>query len=312
MSEARIQLGGQDLGHASIDESRVLARGHKAFPYLLVPLAFQLRQLGSRENPAPWRSIWLQCELLMENEVIAVAVGQHAGLHVYESNHKQEIAVRFPMHTTQVATLAECRWSRNPLALQGELLVAEQSGEEPQRWASPIRSIDRASFQVPLNLNQSHWLEKILPGLGHDPRRLIELPVPAVPHAERWRMQTLALEQALQLFDRGDFDSAAARCRSILEALDKALVPALTTQEPLDHQDQQERRIASLARCLVQDTRTWMHRVVDRSKQIAHAPVHSPAMGHLDRDSAQALLLITTAALSFGPRLIEEADAGVS
>lgn len=154
------------------------------------------------------------------------------------------------------------------------------------------------SFTVP----DTHWREKVLPGLGYGKVMIVELPAVSLDACKALDHSYKALEKAQRQFALGLYDETVGSCRV---ALDQFF-------EQVDKGDGSGKKIPKLKKSwkskLGESTYRWLDDSFSAIKDAANKPHHSPN-NHFDRFEAQMLMMITTALISYAAQSDGAAEA---
>lgn len=155
---------------------------------------------------------------------------------------------------------------------------------------------------IPFTVPDTHWRERVLPGLGYGKVIIVELPAVSLEACKALEQSYKALEKAQKQFALGLYDEAVGSCRV---ALDQFF-------EPVDKGDGSGKTVPKLKKNwesrLGEATYEWLNSSLGAIKTEANKPHHSPN-NHFDRLEAQMLMMITTALISYAAGQIEETAA---
>ncbi|MGA7750283.1 MAG: hypothetical protein WCA63_09060 [Gallionella sp.] len=177
-------------------------------------------------------------------------------------------------------------------------------GSNPHTENFPFGLLDVLTIQgdIPFIVPDTHWRERVLPGLGYGKVMIVELPAVSLETCKALEHSYRALEKAQKQFALGQYDDTVGSCRV---ALDQFF-------EPVDKGDGSGKTIPKLKKSwesrLGEATYQWLDSSLGAIKTEANKPHHSPN-NHFDRFEAQMLMMITTALISYAATQIEEAAA---
>src|SRR5436190_6637872 len=80
-----------------------------------------------------------------------------------------------------------------------------------------ISDFDKGSGHIDFQIQQSYWVNKVLPQTGYDSFRLIELPSTSLIIPLEYKKSLNELDEAKKYFLNGDYDKAVGHCRSALD-----------------------------------------------------------------------------------------------
>lgn len=172
-----------------------------------------------------------------------------------------------------------------------------------KRNASPLRPlpdpIEMSTMvqRIEIVIPQSEWIANILPGLGCNSVRLIEIPMPATTTAIGFEKSVLAVEKAQQRFNLGLYDDAAAQCRIALD-------PFFDQEKKPDGSGTMLKLKKSWEARLGEATHRWLGEA-SNAVRWATNPVHHSPSARFDRFEAQMLLMITTTLISYAARTLD-------
>jgi len=172
--------------------------------------------------------------------------------------------------------------------------------------AIPFGLIEVASIfgEIPFACSESHWREKVLPGLGYGKVIALEIASVSLEACKALNHAFIALGKAQKHFSLGLYDDVVGSCRV---ALDQFF-------EQVEKENQPGKFIPKLKKSwensLGESTYQWLNSVLGTIKTTANKPHHSPN-NHFDRLEAQMLLMITTTLIAYAARQMEaEGNSG--
>lgn len=155
---------------------------------------------------------------------------------------------------------------------------------------------------IPFTVPDTHWRERVLPGLGYGKVMIVELPAISLETSKALEHSYKALDKAQKQFALGLYDETVGSCRVALEQF----------FEPVDKGDGSGKTVPKLKKSwesrLGEATYEWLNSSLVAIKTEANKPHHSPD-NHFDRLEAQMLMMITTALISYTAAQIEGAVA---
>lgn len=158
-----------------------------------------------------------------------------------------------------------------------------------------LTTVSNIQGEIPFTVPDTHWRERVLPGLGYGKVISIEFPAIGLDACKALDHSFKSLEKAKQHFDRGLYDEAVAACRMAMDPF----------FEQVDKGDDSGRTIPKLKTTweakLGKATYQWLNGSLGAIKADANKPHHSPN-SHFDRLGAQLLLSVTTALMAYAAR----------
>lgn len=314
-----IRLGsGRPIGKVSVDGSAVRGEGGAAKPQLVIPLMIEMNQqpeeaalalvslharLAFDEHASPDKSVSQPISLSLARDFPALS--QPHG----PANH--EASLRFYLTPADVEDLERYRHRCDDDSLQVFLALdptvaalrtynsfGSKPDLEPTPWdmrfgmfsqVLPFWTVRMQSVRV--LIDQSTWVRKVLPGLGYDRRRLLELSFPP-PLPDHGSAATQFDKATRALYERR-YGDCIQDCRGLLNMWEKHYGATGKTHIA--------ERLAAARGWAAEDIRvTTLDELWKATGDIANAPHHPE--GKVDAelfDSRDArLILVLTAALS--------------
>ena len=248
---AGMRIGNHFIGTASINGANMRGEGGPISPYLIVPLDIKI---DPRPTNAMITITKLRCSLHQDS-----STGNHNLLtptieldlsdqfrvrSVPSGSSYDNIELRFPLTLPQLTEIERIRHQadgaafRATLQLHANIAWIRETGNDsppnPQTFLGHpfdisyglfsslvyfwITSIDKLDVYIPA----SHWISRVLPGLGIDRLRLIEV---AFPDANDLVPQTAidAFGQAQREFELGNYRSSMQQCRDVRTYIEQHL-----------------------------------------------------------------------------------------
>lgn len=310
--------GGRIIGTASVDGGAVRGEGGPIRPQLIVPVTIQM---NPQADEAMLAVVWLFARLSTDQhaqpqQVICQPISQQlmTGFHVHSLPHgttDHTEYLRFFLTPAEVEDVERRRHAANSEVFQLYLgldpIVAGMKSfnsygpgqaPEPTPWNiqfglfSQVLPFWTSSVSpVWVQIEQSTWVRNVLPGLGYDRLRLLELtfPPPLPDHGNA----TAQFDKAKRALDERRYGDCIQECRGLLNMWEKQY--GATTK--------------NLIADVVKDDRNWPDGDIRRDLldtlwkeigDVANAPHHPEGNvnAELFNDRDARLILLLTAALS--------------
>lgn len=248
-----IILYGQSIGSISVDGTRVCGEGGPINPQLVVPLEIQLDNQPDEAMLAIWR---LGATLGTDQNVRAATavcppvsvdlVGGNPGFLVHSTSggqKKDRIELRFFLTPAQVEELERRRHAAGAgafslyLALEPTVVGLKNFNEPPKPGEPPASMIwdlkygmyaELAWFwaanqpsALRVDVEPSTWVRNVLPGLGYDRVRLVEVTLP--PPLPGQVSAAAEFDRAKAALDARRYEDCVAACRGLLAMWKQAL-----------------------------------------------------------------------------------------
>lgn len=287
----------------SLEVDRISGEGGLEYPRLIIPIEFTLRPAEDRGKIKAYTILWLQTGLHMEN--IKIGEGFSGPIAEYSWPHirSRQIRIEIPLDLYRLEKIEERRRDDIQFRLSGSALVAEHPSvpkagpKERQEYRRDVGEFAKGDFDITFSIPQSHWVDKILPGLGYGKVKLIEIPIGEKVLPDTFRNAQEELVQAQDYFTQGNYDKAVEHCRNSLEPLKKLLPEIKTLLTSSKYEWVVE---------VGQATHDWIDKIYKKTRDISSIPHHPPSIGHFSRFEAQAILMVTIALLSYSGKLVKQ------
>jgi hypothetical protein len=307
--------GGQIIGSVRVDGSAVRGEGGPTSPRLVVPVAAEVEQ---RPAGAAIALCWLRGRLSTDPTAPATAIAQPATellLHEYpvhsfpEGSSEYTVLLAFALTAAEVEELERRRHAQpgDAFALRLELdavsaglttynQIPVAPDAEVLPWGyeygmvSELRPFWRTNIMpIPFTVEQSTWVRDVLPGLGYDRARLVEVQFP--PPLPEHRSAAREWDKAQRAMDERHYDDAVEECRDVLAMWEKQLGAT------------SKRRVAGV----IAEQRGWadddariafvdgLWKATNDLVNAPHHPEGTEATQHFDAADARLTLLLTAA-----------------
>lgn len=278
--------------------SAVRAIGGPAYPQLIFPVQFEtVPQQGLREL----RILAIRTNLSTP-ALGKIGTAAPTNMQFRFCNLASAIpfsaTIEVPLDLYRAQKIEETRQQNGEFRLDCSLdymAIWKRGGPTLKPPPDPIEIYTMAQ-QINIVIPQSEWIKSILPGLGCDGIKLIEIPMPVMATASGLEMPVLALEKAQQRFKLGLYDDAAAQCRIALD-------PFFDQEIKADGTGKMPRLKKAWEARLGEATHKWLAESSNAVKWATNSVHHSPS-ARFDRFEAQMLIMVTATLLSFAARTL--------
>jgi hypothetical protein len=318
MSARAIQVGTRAVGEITLDADRVRGEGGPHNPRLVLPVTIRMHTRPAAETLTLTE---LVCTLYAGSIGPAGQIGQPAivdltrGLPARSNPHGSTPSyheIQFPLSDALISLLEEHRHRTENKAFAGWLTIsatvawlAALGGESP--LSQNIRAIPDFPFGTDMGIcftlawfqdtivenlsvpvSASVWIDSVLPGLGLDHLRLVEI---ALPHAGGALPDSVIplFDAARRDYDEGRYRESIQKCRDVRTRVEKHL--GATKHHPVG--DAIGDRVASP---LNDDEREFLNQSWTALVDFTSAAHHQPAYVAAD---AKVCLLLTAVLLEF-------------
>jgi hypothetical protein len=220
MAEGAFGVRGVQNNRVRIDPTGIKSEGGPIYPRLIVPLQLDLN-LGGGQQDQGYVILAVECCLYLDG--LASKISDATPITNLLKVQYPLAAVwnlEFPLDPLRLKGLEARRHGDLRLRLDlafvsgllGRIVVPEKTNQGPTEI---ITGFEKNQSQLYVEVPQSHWAGKILPGLGSNSYFIVEIPTRNEHIAGAWGL----IEQAEKAFDRWDTTAVFAHCREAATAL---------------------------------------------------------------------------------------------
>lgn len=278
-----------------IDPGTIRAVGGPVYPRLLFPCHFEsVPQKGLREG----RFTSFQAELSIPS------LGKIADANpiLFPVSVKGDTVSRWnwefevPLDLYRAEKIESLRITDVELQLQLRVCYAADWESNHPYASNDIKNLDLGASALPVHLkiNQAHWTQNILPGLGLGTVKLVEIPLHKIADSPEAQRSIKALDNARERLKRGAFDDAAMHCRIALE-------PYFEQVDKPDGSGKMPQLKKSWETRLGLAAHKWLAESLNAIKWATNASHHSTT-AHFDKFEAEMLVAITTTLVAYVAR----------
>jgi hypothetical protein len=285
------------VAEVEIDREQVLGTGGPAYPRLILPSRVFL-------NPVKDVNLIfsdLHAELFTNSDHAKIADSVNHPFHElmlcnYEHRREPYLNIEFPLDAIRIEKIENARKANVSLLCKMHLgLVAHHPKfDRANPRTSGFLEAPPLYADLQLDITQSVWVERVLPGLGYGVVKLVELPMVSARSYSALGGSYQALDNAQECFKLGLYNEAAGACRIALEPLSELV-------DKPDGQGKMPKLRKSWETMLGAATHTWLDQCLNAVRWAAN-PVHHSPTDRFDRFEAQMLIAITTTVISYAAR----------
>ena len=284
---------------ASINVANVTGLGEVVFPRLAFQVKLNINEeVGGFQQDKVLRRLFgtLTGEFLIGAEKIADIKTYSVNRSAFSGQRypiEVLLYVEIPLDARRIEWLERHRAGKSfeatlRIALQVQIWESARSADFPCK----VPSVSTIEGDIPFTVPDTHWRERVLPGLGYGKVMVVELPAVSLESCKSLEHSFKALENAQKQFNLGLYDETAGSCRVALEQF----------IEPADKGDSSGKTILRLKKSwesrLGDATYQWLDSALGAIKTATNKSHHSPH-NHFNRLGAQMLLMVTTALISY-------------
>jgi len=296
MPEGTFAVRGLMNNRVRIEPTEIEAQGGPIYGRLSVLLHLDLNPGGPQQNQK-FTTLAAECGLFLADYALKIsdAMANVNLVSVQYPGISMVWKLDFPLDPFRVKALEAKR--RGDLKLRFDLafilalldrhVISERSGEGAIEF---VVGFERSMSQLYVEVPQSHWAGKILPGLGADQYFIVEFPTRTEHIAAAWAL----IKSAEAAFDRWDTKAVFAHCREAESALNDVVAKihagnSFLTQERWKRASKEFNHFASLD----------LHLEEIRAKS-----VYSKDQVQIGKSDAECLLIFVKALAKYAEELI--------
>jgi len=279
----------------SLEVDRILGIGGPVYPRLTIPLEFTLRPSSEKT----FTLLWLKTGLYLEDNKIGECVSDPLSMYSWPHLSPHNTTIEIPLDLYRIEKIEERRRGdiNFKLVYRGAVVFHSLQPETDRQKEFPIK-YTYFGREIQFTIPQSHWADKILPGLGYGKVKIIEIPIPEKILPDAFKEYEDELGHANEYFRQGDYDKAVAHCRSALELFNperRDFLKELLTNSSYDW-----------VKGIGLKTYEWIDTIFKSTRNISSKSHHPPSIGHFSRFEAQSILMVTVALLSYCAPLVTQ------
>ena len=299
----------------SLEANRIRGQGGPEYPYLFIPIEFILRPSEDKGKIKAYSLLWIKSSLHVRNIKIGEGVSESIVEYSWPHLSPREIYTEIPLDVYRIGKIEEQRQGDIELQLKGSALIAEhplvtKAGiNERQEYRKDVEEFTTGRFDITFSIPQSHWVDKILPGLGYGKVKLIELPIPEKIVPDTFQKALKELQESQRYFVKGDYDKVVAHCRSAVQLIPEALSIDLSGIERPSFSDKVKKFLEEhLSAFLTDSKRKSLETIIKATWKLSSIPHHPSPPGYFNRNDAEAILQITIIILAYVGKLLKQRE----
>lgn len=276
----------------------VSASGGADAPTLNIPISFDFTPIrrNSAEEPSGFKLLFIKADLRITDRNFMCSETTHLSADNIFDKRSKRILFSFLLNSEIVNRIEKYRKGNLPLQISIQVQVATY-GTAPGVGNSNrtfIAGFEDAFGSISTTIEQSQWVVKILPQLGNNTYKLIELPAFNDLIPELYAKTIIEFEEANKYFINGDYDKTVAHCRAALDPFYlnkekfKELKDFVKSKSEFEWADK-----------VLTATEEWLDKVIKATSAFSSKAHHAPSVGHFSRVEAEIVLMITTGIVAY-------------
>lgn len=299
----------------SLEVDKIGGTGGPEYPRLSIPLEFTLRPQESKEEIRTYSLLWLKSSLFFLNAKIGEGISDFIFEYSWPGAGSRQIFIEIPLDSYRIEKIEEKRKGDIEFRLSGSALIVEHpcvpraGPQEKQQYKRDVKEFNKGSFDITFVIPQSHWIDKVLPGLGYGKIKIIEVLIPRKIVPEIFNKALMEIEQSQRYFLEGDYDKVVAHCRNAVELIPEALPVDLSHVENPSFNNRVEMFLKECLSELMNDAkRKSLEKMIAAIWKLGSITHHPSSLDYFNRADAEAVLQITTVLLAYVGKLLERRE----
>ncbi|GFP24771.1 hypothetical protein HKBW3S25_00208 [Candidatus Hakubella thermalkaliphila] len=301
MPEETLRVSGYRDNKVRVEVTEIRGEGGPVYPQIAVPLEFVLSAAEERSGEIMFYDfLQVSGSLFLQNPAVKIgdSKSEFSPYRVLSSNQSYTYRLEIPLTQYRIERIEEAR--RGDIQLRLDIDTSVALYNKPLRLTIQIgepisegfvTGFKRARCSLNFAIPQSHWIDKVLPGLGYGKTRIIEIPLPEKAFPEIFPQALDELSHAQRYFNEGDYDKTVAHCRNAIEPVKKELEKF---REQIASDTEYE-----WVKTLAEETFNWLDKLYKKTRDLTSKSHHIPSVGHFSRHEAESIILVTTALLNY-------------
>jgi hypothetical protein len=197
----------------------IIGEGVPDYPQVRVPVEISLAPLERGAPQIKLCSLTL-LQLTGELHVGHVRIGQfqetltlYANANFPKHPSTRTVNIHVPLDLFRIGRIEEGRKGDLTLHLWLSLLIAVHTE------GGQVDGFTNNSCDLSVSMPQSHWITKVLPGLGYGKLELVEIAIPETALPETFSKAMQELQHAKQAFVEGSYGESVGKCRNIVQLI---------------------------------------------------------------------------------------------
>ena len=314
MPESRFSVGNWGTeSQIALEENAITGEGGPDYPRLVIPIKFTL--VPDPEHGKAYTLLWLKVNLILNHKKIAESNAEPLAEYSWRTASSRQLRIEVPVDFYRLSRIEEKRIGDIEFRLDGSALIAENqimknevSGGN-QNLEEKVEKFSKGSFQIDFKILQSHWINKVLPGLGYGTIKIIEVPIPEKIIPGIFQNALIELENAQKYFIEGDYDKVAGHCRNAVQLIPESLILDLTgISRPSFNDKVKKFSDQHLSNVLSKSKREALGSMMKAAWALTSKAHHPSPSKSFNRADAEAVMLITTALLAYVGKLLKSME----
>jgi len=285
----------------TVNTDQISGHGGADSPTILVSVKIDFCPVGRghRDEMIQFEVLSLRAELRATDKNFKIAeTTLQTSYRVYDKN-SYSTTFQFLVNESIINKIEKARKENLPMNITISAQVGmfesvsyvNKQGEKSDRLF--ITGFDTGQGNVAFQVEQSQWVNKVLPQMGHGSYKLIELPAINQIIPEEYKISLGEFEEARKYFLNGDYDKTVAHCRAALDPFSgKTNLPKL--KEFVKSKSE-----FAWATSVLESTEEWLEKVIKATSSFTSKTHHAPSIGHFSRTEAEIVLMITTGIIAY-------------
>ncbi len=321
MAQTSFNLLSFNIGEVRLEPENIRGGGGPYFPHLLINIELLMKPFIPMLNAdmyQPGIKVYHTLVQLFGEMSIRDQKGQQIQIAEFSSKPLLRLSnespgnIQFsvPLDYARINFIERLRAGDATLSFHFTALLAKHpgtTGEQRGKVNESIEALRSTSFDLYVQIPQSHWIKVVLPGLGYGQINLIEVPTPKQVVPEVFAKALYELDQAQRYLTQGDFDKVVGHCRNCLDLIPKVVKLKFEPEAKPSYPDRVKKLLKEhLPAPLSESKREAIEKMLTSLWNLTSISHHqnSHSSGYFNRADADLVIMMTASLLSYVGRLL--------
>ncbi|GEM_PF-990132 len=295
---------------------QINGKGGPEYPCLSIPVEFTLIPSEDNGKIRAYSLLWLKSSLHIGNIKIGEGISESIVEYSWPQYRSRYILIEIPLDIYRIEKIEERRQGDIQFRLSGSALIAKHppvtkaGPNEQQKYRRDVEEFVTGHFDIDnLYIPQSHWVDKILPGLGYGKVKLIEVPIPEKILTDTFQKALRELQDSQRYFIEGDYDKVVAHCRNAIQLIPESIPTDFSGIESQKFQNKLKKFLEEhLSNFLTDSKRDYLETTAKAIWNLSSITHHPSPADYFNRTDAEAILQITTTLLAYVGKLLKQKE----
>lgn len=273
-----------------VKEQEILAISDALNSYLSIPVnvSYQLPQPNMAVDFLSIESILL----FGENQILCSNFNKNIG-YSYALDSEFKIELKFLLTNGVISQIEKHRKSDLRFMIKINFLITLKNKLDLNQnitiWSSTM--VQNLNSQIDFQIPKSTWIETLMPNLGYNNIRLIEIPKTHNQLTDEYLTIKKEFDKAEDYFNKNDYNKCVAHCRNVLDSFNRNLKKD-KNEKPLEPS-------FNWLKSLSKSSFDWINKVCSATHEITSKAHHPGNHIEFTRQEAESIFLVVLGLINF-------------